>query len=257
MCSGDRHRLGDYVNPRHNDVALQCYLITPKFTVANTPLLQTSVFMKPNEKNLRLLSKYNVTAFFYDILDYPWERRYRKWRPTLVGDLRGKVLEAGVGTGRNLEFYHQDVELLGIDLNERMLHKAEKRKAKARCDVELINEDATIMSSVPSHEFDWVFSTFMCCVMPDEIQALALEQFARVLKPGGRFRLLELVYSKNEKIRRKQEAFAPFVEKVYGARFDRHTLQHIERSEHLKVTRTSFLKDDTYLLIEGVRDDLR
>ncbi|NOX75307.1 MAG: class I SAM-dependent methyltransferase [Gammaproteobacteria bacterium] len=210
--------------------------------------------MKSHEKNIDLQSKYSVTAFFYDLLDYPWERQYRQWRPALVGDLRGRVLEAGVGTGRNLEFYHQDVELLGIELSEHMLRKAERRKAKARCDVTLVQEDATVMSSIPSHQFDWVFSTFMCCVMPDDIQALALEQFSRVLKPGGRFRLLELVYSKNDKIRKKQQAFAPFVEKVYGARFDRHTLQHLERSAHLKVTHTSFLKDDTYLLIEGVRD---
>ncbi len=209
---------------------------------------------KLNEKNVFLQNKYNVTAFFYDILDYPWERQYRKWRPALVGDLRGKVLEAGVGTGRNLEYYHQDVELLGIELNEYMLRKAERRKARARCDVKLINEDATVMSSIPSSQFDWIFSTFMCCVMPDEIQTLAIEQFSRVLKPGGRFRLLEMVYSENEKIRKKQKAFAPFVEKVYGARFDRNTLQHLERSTTLTVSSTSFLKDDTYLLIEGIRN---
>lgn len=214
----------------------------------------SGVKMKTNEKNIFLQSKYGVTAFFYDILDYPWERRYRKWRPSLVGDLRGKVLEAGVGTGRNLEFYHPDAEVTGIELSEHMLHKAEKRKTKFGCNVELILEDATIMSSIASAQYDWVFSTFMCCVMPDEIQNLAIEQFARVLKPGGKFRLLEIVYSKNEKIRKKQEAFAPFVEKVYGARFDRNTHQYIERSENLKITQTSFLKDDTYLLIEGVRE---
>jgi ubiquinone/menaquinone biosynthesis C-methylase UbiE len=135
-----------------------------------------------------------------------------------------------------------------------MLRKAKKRKAKARCDVTLINEDATVMSSVPSGQFDWVFSTFMCCVMPDDVQALAIEQFARVLKPGGQFRLLEMVYSKNERIRKKQAAFAPFVEKVYGARFDRNTLRYLEQSATLTVSSTSFLKDDTYLLIEGVRD---
>ncbi len=87
----------------------------------------SKVNMKSHEKNLVLQTKYNVTAYFYDILDYPWERIYRKWRPTLVGDLRGKILEAGVGTGRNLEFYHEDVELVGIELSKQMLSKAEKR----------------------------------------------------------------------------------------------------------------------------------
>ncbi len=209
--------------------------------------------MKLHEKNLFLQTKYNVTALFYDILDYPWERVYRKWRPTLIGDLRGKVLEAGVGTGRNLEFYHEDIELVGIELSKQMLHKAEKRITKARCKVKLINEDATTMQSIDSNQFDWIFSTFMCCVMPDEIQKFAIEQFGRVLKQGGQFRLVEVIFSKNEKIRKRQDFFAPFVEKVYGARFDRDTLGHIERSSNLKITNTSFLKEDTYLLIEGIR----
>jgi len=209
--------------------------------------------IKLNEKNLSLQKKYNITAFFYDLLDYPWERIYRKWRPVLVGDLRGKVLEAGVGTGRNLKFYHTDIDLVGIELNKQILRIAKKRITQAKCKVNLINEDATVMSSIDSNQFDWVFSTFMCCVMPDEIQASAIEQFGRVLKEGGKFRLLEMVFSKDSKIRKKQELFAPFVETVYGARFDRDTLGHIERSSNLKVTKTTFLKDDTYLLIEGIR----
>jgi len=209
--------------------------------------------MKLHESNLLLQAKYNVTAYFYDILDYPWEMIYQQWRPSLVSDLRGKVLEAGIGTGRNLEFYHQDIELVGIDLSKHMLHRAEKRISKSRCKVRLINEDSTIMQSIGSNEFDWVFSTFMCCVMPDEIQQRAIEQFGRILKQDGRFRILEIVFSKNRQIRKRQEMFAPFVEKIYGARFDRNTLNHIEKSSHLKITSTSFLKDDTYLLIEGVR----
>ena len=209
--------------------------------------------MKPHEKNLLLQAKYKLTASFYDILDYPWERIYRKWRPTLVRDLRGKILEAGVGTGRNLEFYHEDVELVGIELSKQMLSKAEKRITKAKCKVRLINEDATVMQSIDSNQFDWIFSTFMCCVMPDEIQELAIEQFSRVLKQGGQFRLLEMVFSKNKKTRKRQNFFAPFIEKVYGARFDRNTLRHIERSSNLEVTKTSFLKEDVYLLIEGIR----
>ena len=209
--------------------------------------------MKAHEKNLSLQAKYNVTAFLYDILDYPWERIYQKWRPILVGDLEGKVWETGVGTGRNLEFYREDVDLVGIELSEQMLRKAEKRILKAKCNVRLIYEDATVMQSIESNQFDWILSTFMCCVMPDDIQTLAIEQFSRVLKRGGGFRLLEMVFSENKKLRKRQELFAPFVEKIYGARFDRDTLRNVVRSSTLKVTNTSFLKKDTYLLIEGIR----
>ncbi len=205
-----------------------------------------------SQENEGLKNKYSTTAWFYDILDYPWERQYRKWRPELLKDLHGEVLEAGVGTGRNLQYYPPNVHLTGIDLSSDMLKRAEKRLEKARCRVTLKQEDATLLSSIPSNQFDWLFSTFICCVMPDHLQPKAIAQFARVLKPGGRFRLLEMIYSKNPKIRKKQERFAPFVEKVYGARFDRNTLAYIHQSKMLKVTHTTFLKDDVYLLIEGV-----
>ncbi len=206
-------------------------------------------------ENLLLQAKYNITAIFYDILDYPWERIYKKWRPALLADVRGRVLEAGIGTGRNLRHYHHTVELMGLDLSDRILRKARKRAKTSQCKIELIHEDAAIMKSVDANQFDWVVSTFMCCVMPDELQELAIEQFSRVLKLGGQFRLLEMIYSKNKKIKRRQDFFAPFVEKVYGARFDRNTLRHLEQSSQLKVTNTSFLKDDVYLLIEGIRQE--
>ena len=205
------------------------------------------------EENLSLRAKYNITAMFYDILDYPWERVYREWRPRILGDLRGKVLEAGVGTGRNFQHYHESVELTGVDLSDVMLRKAAKKARKSDCKIELLHDDASVMRLVDSNQFDWIISTFLCCVMPDKFQPMALEQFSRVLKPGGKFRLLEMVYSKNKVIRRRQDLFASFVEKVYGARFDRKTVQFIEESAELEITNKRFLKDDVYLLIEGVK----
>ena len=205
------------------------------------------------EENLSLRAKYNITALFYDMLDYPWERIYREWRPWLLGDLRGKVLEAGVGTGRNFQHYHEGVELTGVDLSDVMLRKATKKIKKANCKIELLHDDASVMRLVKSNQYDWIISTFLCCVMPDEFQPMALEQFSRVLKPGGKFRLLEMIYSKDKKIRRRQDLFTAFVEKVYGARFDRKTVQYIEESAELEITSKRFLKDDVYLLIEGVK----
>jgi ubiquinone/menaquinone biosynthesis C-methylase UbiE len=205
------------------------------------------------EENLSLRAKYNVTAMFYDILDYPWERVYREWRPQILSDLRGKVLEAGVGTGRNFQHYHESVKLTGVDLSDVMLRKAAKKARKANCKIELLHDDASVMRLVDSNQFDWIISTFLCCVMPDKFQPMALEQFSRVLKPGGKFRLLEMVYSKDKMIRRRQDLFASFVEKVYGARFDRKTVQFIEESTELEITNKRFLKDDVYLLIEGIK----
>jgi SAM-dependent methyltransferase len=202
-----------------------------------------------------LQAKYDITAWFYDILDFPWELQYRRWRPGLLEDVRGCVLEAGVGTGRNLPYYHPGVSVTGIDLSPAMLRRAAKRGPQAVCKFQLCHEDVTTMESIPSSHFDWVISTFLCCVLPDHLQPLAVEQFERILKPGGRFRLLEIIYSKEPWLKRRQDFFAPFVERAYGARFDRHTLEHVRRAAKLTLVETRFLKHDTYLVIEGKRTD--
>jgi len=210
----------------------------------------TNITSISNENRL-LQAKYRFTSMFYDILDYPWEKQYRKWRPGLLKDLRGAVIEAGVGTGRNLRYYPPNVKVTGIDLSKDMLKIATKRGKSTECEFYPVHEDATLMESIPSDYFDWLVSTYLCCVMPDHLQPLAIDQFERVLKSGARFRLLEMVYSKNPMLRRRQELFAPFIQWVYGARFDRNTLAYIEQSSILKITKTYFLKEDIYLVIEG------
>ncbi len=206
-----------------------------------------------NELNILNQKRYAVTAWFYDILDYPWERQYRKWRSGLLEDMSGEVLEAGIGTGRNLEHYPPHVNLTAMDFSPAMLRKASKRCTKAACKVEFVHEDASRMDSIPSAQYDWVVAFFLCCVLPRDLQDQAISEFARVLKPGGHFRLLEMKYSENPVLRRRQDFFAPFVAKVYGAGFDRETLRHVRNNPNLKVTGTRYLKHDTYLLIEGIR----
>ncbi len=98
--------------------------------------------------------KYDITAWFYDILDYPWERQYRHWRPQLVGDIHGEVLEAGVGTGRNLKYYNSDVNLIAIDLGKAMVKKAKRRGGSAVCMLDCRHEDAAKMTSICSNQFD-------------------------------------------------------------------------------------------------------
>lgn len=209
--------------------------------------------MNIHEKNLLNQKRYAITAWFYDLLDWPWERQYRKWRPGLLKDVSGNVLEAGVGTGRNLEFYPQNVNLTALDFSRAMLKRAKKRAQAARCTVNFVQADATRMDALPTARYDWIIAFFLCCVLPEEIQDQAIAEYARVLKPGGRFRLLEMRYSDNPKLRRRQDLFTPFVEKVYGARFDRNTLTHVRNNPELIVTETRYLKQDTYLIIEGTR----
>ncbi|MBI1813181.1 class I SAM-dependent methyltransferase [Candidatus Peregrinibacteria bacterium] len=198
-----------------------------------------------------LARKYRIVSWFYDILDYPWERQYRLWRPLLLSNVEGTVLEAGVGTGRNLRHYPSAAHVTGVDLSSEMLVIAKKRARQARCSVTLMQQDALHLRDLPSARFDWYVATFLYCVLPDALQPRALEEMIRVLKPGGGFKLLEIVYSKDATLRRRQEFLAPLVEQLYGARFDRHTLEYLREKDGIEIVNTRFLKADAYLLIEG------
>ena len=67
--------------------------------------------------------RYDRNAFLYDLYDWPMDvlGGVRRRRKRLLGHAEGRVLEIGVGTGRNLDLYPPDVELCGIDISERML----------------------------------------------------------------------------------------------------------------------------------------
>lgn len=200
---------------------------------------------------IALRQKYQVTAWGYDLLNFPWERQYRRWRPHILADIHGQVLEAGVGTGQNLAWYAEDVALTGVDLSPAMLRFARLRVRRAHCQVQLCREDATRLTTIPNAAFDWYVATFLFCVLPDAAKPVALAQMLRVLKPGGRFCLLEIIASRRPWIRASQQALAPLFRWLYGARFDGHTLACLERMPGLRVTHIRFLKDDTYLLIKG------
>ena len=74
------------------------------------------------------LDPYRRIAPFYDALDLPFERwRYRALRPLLFEGLGGRLLDAGIGTGRNCAFYPVGAEVSGIDLSPAMLARARRR----------------------------------------------------------------------------------------------------------------------------------
>lgn len=80
-------------------------------------------------------SKYNRIAPIYELIDLPLEIFFfRKWRKEALSDLSGKVLEIGVGSGRNLKYYPSNALVTGIDASEGMLEKArEKAGGNEKC----------------------------------------------------------------------------------------------------------------------------
>jgi ubiquinone/menaquinone biosynthesis C-methylase UbiE len=178
-----------------------------------------------NELSTR--QRYQRIAPLYDLLDLPFEyRRYRQLRPLLFAGMSGLILDAGVGTGRNLPFYPSGAKVTGIDLSAAMLARARQRLGQARAAVELREMDVTHLD-FPDQHFDSAVATFLFCVLPDEKQTPALAEIKRVLKPGGILRLLEYTRPTDPFRRAVTKLWEPWVHWAYGAGFDRNTEQYI------------------------------
>lgn len=74
------------------------------------------------------IDRYQRIAPFYDLLDLPFERkRYASLRPLMFQNLGGRLLDAGIGTGRNCTHYPPGTDVSGIDTNPAMLERARVR----------------------------------------------------------------------------------------------------------------------------------
>ena len=86
---------------------------------------------------------YDRAALWYDLQDWlPEVLAFRRWR-RLLWDLvpDGKVLEVGVGTGKNLRYYREDTDVTAIDFSPRMLRRAEARASRGGIKVDLMLMD--------------------------------------------------------------------------------------------------------------------
>jgi ubiquinone/menaquinone biosynthesis C-methylase UbiE len=139
------------------------------------------------------LQRYQRIARLYDVLDLPFERRrYRALRPLLFQGLDGRLLDAGIGTGRNCEFYPPAAIVSGIDNSPAMLARAHDRCPTLAAAGRLYQMDVTALA-FPAASFDAAVASFLFCVLPDDRQVPALRGLGRVVKPGGLIRLLEYV----------------------------------------------------------------
>lgn len=194
--------------------------------------------------------RYRRIARFYDLLDLPFERkRYRPLRPLIFQGLSGRILDAGVGTGRNFPFYPPDATVVGIDISPAMLAEAERRLNEATAPVELLGMDVTRLD-FPDASFDAAVATFLFCVLEDKLQVPGLRELGRVVKPGGSIRLLEYVRPSGLWRRFLARLWEPWIAWAYGASFDRNTEAYI-RPAGLELVEARFVVDDLIKLIEA------
>jgi ubiquinone/menaquinone biosynthesis C-methylase UbiE len=192
--------------------------------------------------------RYQRIAPFYDLLDLPFERgRYHALRPLLFEGMTGRILDAGVGTGRNCEYYPPGAIVSGIDISAAMLARAQKRCPTLAADGRLYQMDVTALA-FPRDSFDGAVSSFLFCVLPDQLQEPALRELGRVVKPGGIIRLMEYVRPERTLRRLVSYIWQPWIKWAYGASFDRRTEQHVTAA-CLELVESRYVVDDLLKLI--------
>jgi phosphatidylethanolamine/phosphatidyl-N-methylethanolamine N-methyltransferase len=125
----------------------------------------------------------------------------------------GRVLEVGVGTGISLPNYSKNCRLCGIDISGPMLRKAEERVAE----LGLTNvEGLWVMDaehlSFDDKSFDVVVAQYVITTVPNP--EATLDEFARVLKPGGEIVLVSRVGAEAGLRRSLEHWFQPAARKL-------------------------------------------
>ena len=163
------------------------------------------------------LRKYQRIAPFYDLVDLPFELlRYRSIRPLLFRDLNGRLLDAGAGTGRNLPFYPPGSEVFAVDLSPAMLKRAGRRTRDSGATVHLLEMDLTRLGFADDF-FDAAVASFVFCTMAPNARTAALRELARVVRAGGRVRLLEYAPAQTAFRRAAARVWQPWVRWAFGA----------------------------------------
>jgi ubiquinone/menaquinone biosynthesis C-methylase UbiE len=183
--------------------------------------------------------RYNRLAPIYDWLETFVEAlSFRRWRKRLWGQVKGqKILEVGVGTGKNMPYYPPQAQVTAIDLSDRMVDRARHKAQTLGLDVELLEMDTQHLD-FPDNSFDAAVATFVFCSVPDPV--LGLQELARVVRPGGQIVLLEHMRAENRLLGRLMDWFNPLIVRIMGANINRRTVDNVQRAG-LKLARVDDL----------------
>ncbi len=120
----------------------------------------------------------------------------------------GRILEVGVGTGISLPDYARTSRIVGVDLSEPMLRKAQERVVEfGLSNVEALSVMDAERLAFPDDSFDVVVAQYVVTTVPNP--EATLDEFARVLKPGGEIVLVSRVGAEAGLRRAFEHWFAP------------------------------------------------
>ena len=173
--------------------------------------------------------RYDRLARVYDLMEALIERfSFRRWRARLWSRVRGeRILEVGVGTGKNMPFYPPEAQVTAVDLSEKMLAQAQERTQQLDLEVDLRLMDVQHLD-FPDDSFDAAVASFVFCSVPDP--ALGLRELARVVKPGGQIILLEHVRARPPILGKIMDWLNPLVVRIMGANINRRTVENVQKA---------------------------
>jgi phosphatidylethanolamine/phosphatidyl-N-methylethanolamine N-methyltransferase len=125
----------------------------------------------------------------------------------------GRILDVGIGTGISLLDYAPAHRIVGVDYSEPMLRKAHERVAAHQ----LGHVDALAVMDAqhlgfPDGFFDVVVAQYVITTVPDP--EAALDEFARVTKPGGEIILVNHLGAESGPRRLFEQGFAPMARRL-------------------------------------------
>ena len=163
--------------------------------------------------------------WLYEIICALYERAgLAEWRQALVAGARGRALDIGSGTGRNLPLVPAGTVVVGLDPSLDGLRRARRRAPG----VPLVVARA---EALPFRDgvFDTVLSGLVFCSVDDPHSGLA--EVRRVLGPQGRLRMLEHVRSSVPWRARLQDLTQPaWTRAAGGCRPNRDTEAAVQRA---------------------------
>ena len=129
------------------------------------------------------------------------------------GPQGGRILEVGVGTGISLADYARANKIVGLDISLPMLRKAqEKVSALGLSNVEALCVMDAAHMALPDRSFDVVVAQFVITAVPNPEGTL--DEFARVLKPGGEIVLVNHIGAERGPRKVFEACFAPIARKL-------------------------------------------
>lgn len=223
-----------------NDEAIhelaESFLIPAAYCLKDIEFMETTsappvMARRPNTSLTEMVRRrYQRIAPYYDLMESLSEPRSKPWREHLWSLVRGStVLEAGVGTGKNMAYYPATVSITAVDFTPGMLERARERAEKlglgSRVRLQLGDVQALDFADF---SFDAAVATFVFCSVPDPI--LGLRELKRVLKSGGSILLLEHMRSPNTMMGAMMDFLNPAIVRTTGANINRRTVENVRKA---------------------------